>query len=104
MIARRALITFVAATLALCVRSGAALAGELVKNGGFETGSFSGGWIDGAGQLQSGQTNPSWADHMVGLDLPYSGNYSALIGFKYAQMRGNRFGFIYQDVAIPSNI
>jgi hypothetical protein len=98
------LITFAAAALALCACAGAALAGELVKNGSFETGTFSGGWVDGAGQLASGQTNPAWADHMVVLDLPFSGSYSALIGFKYAQIRGNRFGFIYQDVAIPANI
>ena len=104
MTGRRALTFFVAAALALCALAGAAPAGELVKNGGFETGNFSGGWVDGAGQLQSGQTDPRWADHMVVLDLPYSGSYSALIGFKYAQMRGNRFGFVYQDVAIPTNI
>jgi len=41
---------------------------------------------------------------MVVLDLPFAGNYSALIGFKYAQMRGNRYGYIYQDVSIPTNI
>ena len=97
-----------AALAALCalaaIASAPARAGELVRNGGFETGSFSGGWVDGAGQLSSGQTNPAWADHLVALDLPASGDYSALIGFKYAQIRGNRFGFIYQDVAIPTNI
>jgi len=82
----------------------AANAGELVANGGFETGSFAGGWVDGAGQIQSGTGDPRWADHAVLLDLPRGGNYSALIGFKYAPVRGNRFGFIYQDVAIPANI
>ena len=82
----------------------AARAGELVQNGGFETGSFSGGWVDGAGQIQSGQTDPRWADHRVVLDLPRGGSWSALIGFKYAPVRGNRYGFVYQDVAIPSNI
>ncbi len=102
--ARSVLMILAAAALALCARSGAARAGELVQNGGFESGSFSGGWVDGAGQLSSGQTNPAWADHMVVLDLPFSGSYSALIGFKYAQIRGNRFGFIYQDVAIPANV
>lgn len=79
-------------------------AGELVVNGGFETGSFSGGWVHGAGQIQSGQINPAWADHRVVLDLPQSGAWSALIGFKYTPVRGNRFGFFYQDVAIPANI
>jgi uncharacterized repeat protein (TIGR01451 family) len=104
MTARRICTFLAAAALALCARAGSARAGELVKNGGFETGSFSGGWVDGAGQLSSGQTNPAWADHLVALDLPFSGDYSALIGFKYAQIRGNRFGFIYQDVAIPANV
>lgn len=104
MTARRISTFLVAAALAMSARSGSARAGELVKNGGFETGSFSSGWVDGAGQLSSGQTNPAWADHIVALDLPCSGNYSALIGFKYAQIRGNRFGFIYQDVAIPANV
>lgn len=98
--ARRIAVLFVLAALAAVP----ARAGELVRNGGFETGNFSGGWVDGAGQLSSGQTNPAWADHAVVLDLPASGNYSALIGFKYAAIRGNRFGFIYQDVAIPANI
>ncbi len=104
MTARRIMTILAAAALVLCVRPGPARAGELVQNGGFETGGFSGGWVDGAGQLSSGQTNPAWADHLVTLDLPFAGNYSALIGFKYAQIRGNRFGFIYQDVAIPSNV
>jgi uncharacterized repeat protein (TIGR01451 family) len=99
-----ALVAGLAAAAVVVCPAGDLRAGELVKNGGFETGSFSGGWVDGAGQLQSGQTDPRWADHMVVLDLPFAGNYSALIGFKYAQIRGNRFGYIYQDVAIPTNI
>ncbi len=78
-------------------------AGELVQNGGFETGSFSGGWVHGAGSIVGGSTDQSFADHIVVLDLPRSGDYSALIGFKYAQPRANYYGYIYQDVAIPTN-
>jgi uncharacterized repeat protein (TIGR01451 family) len=90
--------TFVAALGAFS----APRAGELVQNGGFETGSFT-GWIHGAGNT-SGNTNPSWADHLVALDCPFGGSYSALLGFKYTNPRANRFGYMYQDVAIPSNI
>jgi uncharacterized repeat protein (TIGR01451 family) len=94
-----------AALAALLLTSGAftgARAGEIVVNGGFETGSFT-GWTHGAGNT-SGNTNPSWADHVVNLDCPYAGSYSALLGFKYTNPRANRFGFMYQDVAIPTNI
>ncbi len=80
-----------------------ASAGELIVNGSFETGSFNGGWVHGAGNT-SGQYNPAWADHAVVLDCPYSGNYSALLGFKYTTQAAGRFGFMYQDVTIPSNI
>ncbi len=78
-------------------------AGELVQNGSFETGAFSGGWVHGAGNT-SGYLDPSYADHAVVLDLPWNGNYSALLGFKYTAQLANRFGFMYQDVAIPTNI
>jgi len=83
--------------------SGFASAGELLKNGGFESGTFGGYWVDGARDL-FGRSNPLWADHAVSLDMPYSGNYSALLGFKYTGQRRNRYGFMYQDVTIPSNI
>ena len=78
-------------------------AGELVKNGGFETGSFGTSWINGAGQLPN-RSDPTYADHAVVLDLPFSGNYAALLGFKYTAQRRSRYGYMYQDVAIPSNI
>ncbi len=77
--------------------------GELVIEGGFESGSFPPDWIHNAGIL-SGVTNPSWADHDVVLDLPYSGNYSALLGFKYTPQRRNRYGNMYQDITVPANI
>jgi uncharacterized repeat protein (TIGR01451 family) len=77
-------------------------AGEIVVNGGLETGSFT-GWTHGAGNT-SGQYNAAWADHAVVLDDPFAGSYSALLGFKYTAQRANRFGYMYQDVAIPTNI
>ncbi len=78
-------------------------AGELVGNGDFESGDFPPYWTHGAGDLW-GRFNSSWADHLVTLDMPYGGNYSALLGFKYTTQRRNRFAFMYQDVTIPSNI
>jgi uncharacterized repeat protein (TIGR01451 family) len=92
----------IAALVAALGSFSAPRAGELVQNGGFETGGFT-GWIHGAGNT-SGNTNPSWADHLVVLDCPFSGSYSALLGFKYTNPRANRFGYMYQDVSIPSNI
>ncbi|MGD1047815.1 MAG: NEW3 domain-containing protein, partial [Candidatus Krumholzibacteriaceae bacterium] len=77
-------------------------AGELVVNGGFETGSFT-SWTNGAGNT-AGQYNTAWADHSVVLDYPFSGSYSALLGFKYTAQAANRFGYMYQDVAIPANV
>ncbi|MDD4856525.1 MAG: NEW3 domain-containing protein [Candidatus Krumholzibacteria bacterium] len=77
-------------------------AGELVQNGGFEAGAFT-GWVNGAGNT-SGQYNSSWADHTVVLDCPFAGSYSALLGFKYTAQRANRFGYMYQDVSVPTNI
>lgn len=89
--------------LGLLFLAAGARAGELVKNGGFETGSFGTSWINGAGQLPNTQ-NATYADHAVVLDLPFSGNYSALLGFKYTAQRASRYGYMYQDMAIPSNV
>lgn len=97
-----ALVVLAAMLLASAV-SHKATAGELIQNGGFEAGDFGSAWVHGAGNL-FGLYNPAWADHVVVLDLPYSGSYSALLGFKYTAQRRNRFGFMYQDVAIPSNV
>ncbi len=92
-----------AAALVAALGSPAALrAGEIVQNGGFESGGFT-GWTHGAGNT-SGQYNAAWADHSVVLDNPFAGAYSALLGFKYTAQRANRFGYMYQDVAVPTNI
>jgi uncharacterized repeat protein (TIGR01451 family) len=95
-------IAAAAALVAALGAFGAPRAGELVQNGGFEAGGFT-GWIHGAGNT-SGQYNTAWADHSVVLDYPFAGSYSALLGFKYTAQRANRFGYMYQDVAIPTNI
>lgn len=97
--ARRLL--FAAALAATLIASGPAEAAELVLGGGFESGGFDAAWTHGAANV-SGPTNPTWADHLVTLDLPYSGNYSALLGFKYARPQRRRYGFMEQDVAIPA--
>ncbi len=102
---RKRIAIAIAAAAALVAGLGAFAApraGEIVQNGGFESGSFT-GWIHGAGNT-SGQYNSAWADHAVVLDYPFSGSYSALLGFKYTAQRANRFGYMYQDVAIPTNI
>jgi uncharacterized repeat protein (TIGR01451 family) len=80
-----------------------ATAAELVVNGGFESGDFSGGWVDGAGSAM-GPLNPNWADHLVSLDMPATGNYSALLGFKYTEPQRHRYGFMYYDVTIPTGV
>jgi len=80
-----------------------AAAGELVMNGDFEAGDFSGGWVDGAGSAM-GPLNPDWADHLVSLDMPATGNYSALLGFKYTEPQRHRYGFMYYDVTIPPGV
>lgn len=97
-------------TVALCLLLAVTLfsprpasAGELVLNGDFEAGGFSGGWVDGAGNVM-GPLNPNWADHMVSLDMPATGNYSALLGFKYTMPQQHRYGFMYYDVTIPAGI
>ncbi len=80
----------------------AALAGELVQNGSFETGSFGVYWVHGA--YRGNQFNPDLADHVVVPDLPFTGSYSARLGFKFSKERKSAAGFMYQDVAIPANI
>ncbi|MBN2071119.1 MAG: DUF11 domain-containing protein [Candidatus Krumholzibacteriota bacterium] len=87
----------------ISVAGGEAGGAELIDGGTFESGSFSGSWTHNGGNTL-GFTNPSWADHDVVLDLPYSGNYSALLGFKYTTQRRNRLGFMYHDVTIPADI
>lgn len=93
-----AMICIVIAVISLAPLSAAA--GELVVNGDFEAGGFSGGWVDGAGNVM-GPLNPDWADHLVSLDMPAAGNYSALLGFKYTEPQQHRYGFMYYDVTIP---
>lgn len=78
-----------------------ARAGEIVVNGGFEAAQFGPAWTHGA--YRKNKENPSLADHAVVPDLPYSGSYSALLGFKYTG-QGNATAYLYQDVAIPANI
>lgn len=78
-------------------------AGELVVNGGFETGSFGTAWVHGAFR-NNNNNNATFADHAVTLDLPYAGNYSALLGFKYTAQQTNSHGYMYQQVVIPSGI
>ncbi len=77
-------------------------AGELVVNGGFETGAFGASWINGARINNTNNTNA--ADHIVTLDLPYTGNYSALLGFKYVTQQTSTYGWMYQDVTLPAGI
>lgn len=79
-----------------------AFAGELVVNGGFETGTFGASWINGARLVNT--NNPNAADHVVTLDLPYTGNYSALLGFKYVTQQTSSYGWMYQDVTLPAGI
>ncbi len=90
------------ATLICAGPAGRIAAGELIDGGSFESGDFTAAWVHGA--ARGNQTNPSWADHEVVLDLSYAGDYSALIGFKYTQQRRNRYGFFYQDISIPADI
>ncbi len=92
------------ALLLIVTMSVSAIAAELVINGGFEAGDFSGGWVDGAGNIMSSQLNPSWADHAVLLEMPCTGNYSALLGFKYELPQRHFYGFMYYDVTIPNDI
>lgn len=90
-------------TAVLCVaRVVPGVAGELVVNGGFETGSFGPAWVHGS--FLNGDNNPNLADHVVLPDLPYSGSYSALLGFKYTTQTTHARGYMYQTVSIPNNI
>jgi uncharacterized repeat protein (TIGR01451 family) len=97
---RRMRIVVMAIVLFAC--AGAAQAGELVVNGGFETGSFGTAWVHGA--YRGSTTTSTIADHAVVPDLPYAGNYSALLGFKYATQTTGAHGWMYQQVAIPSGV
>ncbi|UCG51978.1 MAG: hypothetical protein JSW58_00025 [Candidatus Latescibacterota bacterium] len=77
-------------------------AGELVKNGSFETGDFGPYWVHGA--FRGNNHNPSWADHIVVPDLPFTGGYSVRLGFKYSRERRSAVGYMYQDVTIPADV
>ncbi len=79
-----------------------ATAGELITNGGFETGAFGSAWVNGA--FRGTTNNSTYADHLVALDLPHTGNYSALLGFKYTAQVTNTYAYMYQQVTIPSGI
>jgi len=102
-IARYAAAILCAAIVASLFGAGSAGAAELVLNGGFETGGFTDGWVDGAGSVM-GPLNPNWADHLVSLDMPATGNYSALLGFKYTEPQQHRYGFMHYDVTIPAGV
>lgn len=78
------------------------LAGELVVNGTFETGAYGAAWVNGA--FRGGNNSPLLADHVVLPDLPYAGNYSALLGFKYVTQTTGAAGYMYQTVTIPTGI
>lgn len=92
---------WIAAALLMAASAGTS-AGELVLGGGFETGGFDAAWTHGASNM-GGNWNPSWADHAVVADLPYTGAWSALLGYKYTSPGRERYGFMYQDVSIPSS-
>lgn len=98
---RRSPFIVVMVVLALAC-AGAARAGELVVNGNFETGSFGAAWVNGA--FRGATTTSNIADHTVAPDLPYAGNYSALLGFKYATQTTGAHGWMYQQVAIPTGV
>jgi uncharacterized repeat protein (TIGR01451 family) len=99
---RRAVIPIAAVLFGFLAWAVPTLAGEVVVNGGFEDGDFGSAWVHGA--YQGGNNNPNNADHIVVLDLPYSGNYSALLGFKYTPQLRDWHAYMYQDVVIPANI
>ncbi len=82
--------------------AGSAGSGETVIEGGFEGGSFGAGWVHGAARL-NGNENALWADHDVVLDLPYTGTWSALLGYKYTAVAKDRYGYMYQEVTIPAD-
>ncbi|MDH3197334.1 MAG: hypothetical protein OEO21_03760 [Candidatus Krumholzibacteria bacterium] len=92
-----------AACLAACaLYAPAARAGEIVVNGGFETGTFGAAWVHGA--FRGALNDPNLADHAVVLDLPYAGSYSALLGFKYTTQTTGARGYMYQTVSIPAGV
>ncbi len=97
------MLALLAAALGVTAASSVARAGELIQNGGFEAGDFGSAWIHGAGSI-SGPLDPDWADHRVVPEFPYTGNFSALLGFKYHEPQQRRFAYMYHDVTIPSNI
>jgi len=88
---------------ALLTAAGNAAAGETVIEGGFEGGAFGGPWVHGAASV-NGTQNSSWADHAVVLDMPYTGTWSALLGYKYTPVRKDRYGYMYTDVTIPADM
>lgn len=93
------------AALALVLLVGAwrdASATELVVNGNFETGTFGPAWVHGA--YRGASTDPGLADHVVLPDLPYAGNYSALLGFKYVTQTTDAYGYMWQQLSIPPNL
>ena len=87
--------------LVLLAFAGSVRAGELVLNGGFETGDFT-SWVHGA--YRGTDTNPNLADHSVEPDLPYTGSFSALLGFKYVTQTTNARGYMYQTITIPAGV
>ncbi len=97
---RFAFVIFAASLAVLAAR--ASVAGELVVDGGFETGSFGTAWVHGA--FRGTTNNATYADHAVKLDLPYAGNYSALLGFKYTAQVTNTHAYMYQTVSIPAGV
>lgn len=97
---RRVVIGIALAAAALAVVPAHAV--ELIVNGGFEAGSFGASWVDGARRNLT--QNPAYADHAVALDMPYSGNYSALLGFKYVAQVTSSYGYVYQDVTLPAGV
>jgi len=99
--ARRFAYTLTAVAVLLSLFADVALAGEVVVNGGFETGDFGPSWVHGAYRKKT--QNPDLGDNVVMPDLPYTGNYSALLGFKYSG-QGNAAAYMYQDVTIPSDV
>jgi uncharacterized repeat protein (TIGR01451 family) len=86
----------------LLAAAGSADSGETVIEGGFESGAFGPGWVHGAARL-NGTENPSFADNDVVLDMPYSGVWSALLGYKYTTVAKDRYGYMYQEVTIPAD-
>ena len=90
------------AIVALVLLSDIAFAGELIQNGSFETGDFGPYWVHGA--FRGTNFNPALADHLVVPDMPYTGSFSARLGFKYSRERKSAVGFMYQDVTIPADI